>query len=153
MAKGDGIFLACEWSVFSPLEGFEIYGDPERSPDLVLAAVATTDGASLIIKYREVLAESCGDGAGFFDKFRLIFEEGKDARFNRGHARVKVKDNTGFLSTFIVGDFFFVVGLAEESECSAIDPCARFDDVRQKFLAGFFVEIFQGFAAGFLMLF
>ena len=45
MAKGDGIFLACEGSVFSPFEGLEIDGDPERSPNLVLATIAAADGA------------------------------------------------------------------------------------------------------------
>ena len=45
MAKGYGIFLACEWPILSPFEGFEIDGDPERSPDLVLATIAAADGA------------------------------------------------------------------------------------------------------------
>ena len=67
MAEGDGIFLACEGTVFGAFQGLKVDGDSEGCSDFVLAAVAAADGASLIIKYRKVLAESCGDGAGLFD--------------------------------------------------------------------------------------
>jgi hypothetical protein len=42
---------------------------------------------------------------------------------------VEVEDDTSFLGTFIVGNFFFIVGLAEEGEGGAIDTRAGFDDV------------------------
>ncbi len=130
MAEGDRIFLACEGTVFGAFKGLKVDGDSKWCSDFILAAVAAADGASLIIKYRKVLAKSCGDGAGFFDKFWLIFEEGTDTSFYRGHARMKVEDDAGFFCAFIVGNFFLIVGLAEEGECGAIDTCAGFDDVR-----------------------
>ena len=67
MAEGDRIFLACERTVFGAFKGFKVDGDSKGCSDFVLATVAAADGASLIIKYRKVLAESCGDRAGFFD--------------------------------------------------------------------------------------
>ena len=100
-----------------------------------------------------MLAKGCGDGASFVNEFRLIFQEGKDARFDRSHAGVEVEDDTGFFRAFVIGDFLFVVGLAKEGQGCPIDTRARLDYVGEKLFSGFFIKIFERLPAGFLMLF
>ena len=65
---------------------------------------------------------------------------------------MKAEDDSGFLTPFFIGDFFFIVGFAEEREGSAIHSGTGFDDVGNELFPGFLVEIFEWFATGFLVL-
>ncbi len=151
--ESDGIFLPSERAFFCAFKGFEIDGDSEGGADLVLATVAASNGPRLIIKHGEVLPELLGDGTGFFDQFGLIFEQRENARFHWGHPGMEAKNYTGFFGALFVGDFFFIVRFAKEGEGCSIDPGAGFHHVGNKLLPGLFIEIFQGFSAGLLMLF
>lgn len=66
---------------------------------------------------------------------------------------MKAEDDPGFFAPFFVGDFFFVVGLANKCEGCAVDSCTGFDDMGNKLFFCFLIEIFQRLAAGFLVLF
>ena len=66
---------------------------------------------------------------------------------------MEVKYDTGFFGTFVIGDFFFVIGLAEEGQGRSIDARAGLDYVGEKLFSGFFIKIFERLPAGFLMLF
>jgi len=65
---------------------------------------------------------------------------------------VKSEDNPGFLAPFFIDDFLLVVSFTEESKGGAIHSGTGFHNVGNEFLPGFLVEIFERFAAGFLVL-
>ena len=65
---------------------------------------------------------------------------------------MKAEDDPGFLASFVIGDFLLVVGFAEESEGGAIHSGTGLNNVRNEFLSGFFVKIFERLATGFLVL-
>ena len=65
---------------------------------------------------------------------------------------MKAEDDSRFLAPFFIGDFFFVVGFAEESKGGAIHSSTGFDDVGNEFLPSFLIEILEWFATGFLVL-
>jgi len=153
MAEGDCVFLAGEGTFLRAFEGFKIDGDAKRRADLVLTAIATSDGAGFIVKDGEMFTEVLGKSAGFFDQFRFIFEEGKDAGLDGGHPRVETENNAGFLGAFLIRDFFLGIGFAKEGEGGAVHSGAGLDDVGDEFFASLLVEVFEGLAAGFLVLF
>jgi len=63
-----------------------------------------------------------------------------------------VENDPGFLASFVIGDFLLVVGFAEESKGGTVHSGTRFNNVGNKFLPGFLVEIFEWLATGFLVL-
>ena len=153
MAEGDRILLASEGTFLHAFEGFKIDRNAERSADFILTAIATSDGARLIVKDGKMFAEVLGESAGFFDQFRFIFEQGKDAGLDGGHPGVEAENDAGFLGAFLVRDFFLGIGFTKQGEGGAVDSGAGLDDMGDEFFARLLVEIFEGLAAGFLVLF
>ena len=60
MAEGDRILLTSEGTFLHAFEGFKIDRNAERSADFILTAIATSDGARLIVKDGKMFAEVLG---------------------------------------------------------------------------------------------
>ena len=147
VAQGDGIL---EGSVFA--QGVEINRDTEGSASFILSAIASADGARIVIEDIHVRPEERLDFSGFGDELGLVFEQWEDADLDGSHPGVELHHDADFLFAFFIGHGFFVISVADYGQEHAVNACRGFDDVRDVPGLGGFVEILHGFAAELLVL-
>src|ERR1043166_1331782 len=126
--------------------------DLEGSAGLVLAAVASADGAGFIVEDVHVRAQKVADLTGFADEFGAIFQEWENGGFDRGDARMELQHDARLKLAFLVRGLLLVVGVADEGEDHAVHAGAGLDHVRDVTGFGLLIEILHGFAAELLVL-
>ena len=102
-----------QWSagVFFITHGLEIHRDTEGRADLVLAAIALTDRAGLVVVHHKVLGELCIDILGGGPK---LFGERQHSAPEGGKGGVEVHDHTGVVLFGV--HHLLVVGIHQESQ-------------------------------------
>jgi hypothetical protein len=111
--------------------------DAKRGADLILAPVAATDRASLVVLGLEERAQSVEDFARELG-LAVLADQRQDGDLHRGHLRVQAQDGAR-----LAFDHLFVIGVDEKGQRRPVRPGRRLDHVRYVALARGLVEVFE----------
>src|SRR6516162_3806782 len=130
----------------------EVHGDAERSPRFVLSPITSTNRTGLVVKNHHMRTQNLDDFTSLTNQLFIVLQQRKNTAFDRGHAWMEFKDNSGFEFAFLIRYHFLAIRCANQREHGPIHTGTGFDHVGHETLLGFFVEILKRFAARLLML-
>src|SRR5674476_1688359 len=129
------------------VQGVEVDRDAERCADLVLAAIAPTDGAGVIEVDRPVLAQLGGQVLGLGGQISVARQR-QDGDLYRRQPLVEPEHDPLVHAALGIGRLVLGVGIEQERHQRARQTSRRFDDIRDEALAGGLIEVGEVSARG-----
>src|SRR5205807_4563452 len=101
------------------------------------------DCAAFVVEDIHVRAQKIHHLASLGHERFLVFEQRKYGALVRCYPWRESKDDPGLLLTLVIWRGVLVVSLANQSQHGAVNSSTGLDDMRDKFLFRFFVEVLE----------